>query len=94
MPRRQLPGLEQARRGKTRPVTDCTDLVHVDTSRCPTCGAAITLTGWSQPALFYFGGHGATIMRVLRRCSRCGWALPLEERALNPRHAYQAKERP
>jgi predicted RNA-binding Zn-ribbon protein involved in translation (DUF1610 family) len=82
-----LPGLERKRRKrKPPPATTCTDVVLVDLSRCPTCGAEVHTTGWGQPALFYFGGFGATVLRTIRRCTRCGWALPADETSLNPRH--------
>lgn len=41
--------------------------------------------GWAQPALFFFGGYGATVLRVKRRCGRCGWELPVDERSISPR---------
>jgi hypothetical protein len=76
---------EHQRPAKPPPATDCTDLVLVDTSRCPTCGAPVHEFGWAQPALFYFGGFGATVLRTKRRCKRCGWALPADEHSLNPK---------
>lgn len=85
MARRALPGLETPTVPRRRRRKVGKAVVHVDSSRCPSCGTAIVELGWAQPALFYFGGHGATILTVRRRCAGCGWQLPDELRSVNPR---------
>lgn len=61
------------------------EAVLVDTSKCPVCGTVIDEYRWSQPALFFHGGYGHTLLFVKRRCSGCGWELPLDVRAVSPR---------
>ena len=75
------------RRRKAPPATTCTDLVPLDPTRCPACGSPTHEHGAAQPALFYFGGYGATTLHTQRRCSSCGWRLSaVDERSLSPRH--------
>lgn len=83
--RQRLPGMERRRAKRAPQRTVGMAVVHVDASRCPSCGTPIVPQGWAQPALFFFGGFGATTLFVRRRCGGCGWALPVEERSISPR---------
>jgi len=85
--RPRLPGMERARKPPAPKRDVGCALVHLDPNRCPTCGSDIHPHGWAQPALFYFGGYGATTLTVRRRCGACGWTLPDEERSISPRSA-------
>lgn len=67
-------------------LSDCTDLVHVDTANtCPNCGFDLHTFGWVQPALFYFGGRGEATGRTFRRCASCRWTSRTDEAAVNPK---------
>jgi len=51
-----------------------TDLVLLAVAQCPCCGADVQAEVVDEPAMFYFGGYGATRRSVTRLC-RCGWSL-------------------
>ncbi len=65
-------------------------LVVVDRSVCPLCGASTVSASMWEPALFYFGGFGATRRSTSVHCSRlfdrhCAWTLITEITEVSPR---------
>lgn len=65
--------------------SNCTDVVHVPRDRCPDCDEPLHDIEWTQPAIFYFGGHGAATTTTIRRCSACRWTSAADEASVNPR---------
>lgn len=59
-------------------------LVALDPDLCPACGEAVVPLTWSQPALFFHGGYGATETVNVRLCG-CGWHLVAAVTSDNPR---------
>ena len=85
----ELPGFEEAtRRHKwkgSRAIQRYRGVRH-----CTRCeyGDVIRLTTGIQPALFYFGGYGASERKTVDVCTACGRVLIVGLETLNPRHAY------
>lgn len=72
---------EAKRRGMTKA------LVLIDRRFCPSCGTATKEVWVKEPALFYFGGYGATRRSLSVHCTgpRCQWSMPVEITEENPR---------
>lgn len=81
---RQL--LEVRRRARRRGTTKA--LALIDRTRCPSCGSPTTEAVTLEPALFYFGGYGATRSTTSTACTgqHCTWSLTTEVTEVNPRH--------
>lgn len=61
-------------------------LVLIDRSLCPACGAPTQEVRLLQPALFLFGGYGATRSSTAVACTgrHCTWAMTTEVTEIRP----------
>lgn len=64
----------------------CTDLVPVDTSRCPNCDGPTRVLVVHEPPLLRHGGYGAArkTLRVLCTARCCDWRLVREVSEVKP----------
>jgi endogenous inhibitor of DNA gyrase (YacG/DUF329 family) len=58
--------------------------VPVDLNACPTCRDPVRYGWYDQPALFLFGGYGATERRVFRYCPTCQASTVVSVSSLSP----------